>query len=281
MLYGDWVAREFNKALEKLKDKNKPLCMAYLSAFYYLFTKELDLYPELVKHVKDIARWDRMEHVAFEGFDIYEGITIFLDNDTEKNLERLKKEFDEAYLVNIRFFLIKYLKDLENLENFMKTILFHNNTKWGDRIYMDLYFKDGTILLFTDKTDPEIELRVEVNFDNSKIVLRKRIFWVSSEAIKNVLKEGIFSEYIYRIFKTLRGIDRAIRETHKSYSGASVDVIVKANGDVYVDNVLDIAPMEITERLIERVEEIVRNNRLALSDLLREKAVEHMRGLTL
>ncbi len=66
-----------------------------------------------------------------------------------------------------------------------------------------------------------------------------------------------------------------------SIGGATINLIVKSSGDVFVEDVWDTAPMEITEKLLERVEKIVRNNRLSLSDLLREKAVEHMQGLTL
>lgn len=283
MLHGDWIASEFNKALEKLKDKNKLICMAYLSGFYYLFRKELDFYPELVKHVKELARWDRMEHIAYADYDIHGETAIFLDDDIEKNMERLKEEFGEDYLVNIRFFLIKYLKDLKDLEDFMKTILFYDSTKWGGRFYMDLYFKDGTILMprERERDDTEIDLNVELNFENSKPVYKAKRLHVHTDAIKNALKESLFLDYIYRILKAVKEVERAIRETHKSFGGASIDVFVKSNGDVFVENVWDTAPIEITEKLVERVEEIVRNNRLAFSDLLKEKAVEHMRGLTL
>ena len=280
MLPGDWVASELNKALEKLKNKNSGICMAHLSAFYYLLNKELDFYPEVVKHVKELARWDRMGHIAYADYDIHGENAIFLDDDIEKNMERLKEECKE---VDIRFLLIKYLKDLKDIENFMKTILLREDTKWEERIYMDLYFKDGTIFMLKDEKDPELTLHVDLNFDidNSKLMFRKRTFLVSTDAINKALKEDIFSEYLYRILKTAKDVEGVIKKTHKSFGGATINLIVRSSGDVFVENVWDTAPMETTEKLLERVEKIVRNNRLSLSDLLREKAVEHMQGLTL
>ena len=280
---GDWVASEVNKALEELKNKNSGICMAHISAFYYLLNKELDFYPEVVKHVKELARWDRMEHIACGEYDMYGETAIFLDDDIEKNTKRLKEEFKEDYTVDIRFLLIKYLKDLKDLENFMKTILLREDTKWEEWIYIDLYFKDGTIFMLKDEKDPELTLHVDLNFDidNSKLMFRKRTFLVSTDAINKALKEDIFSEYLYRILKIAKDVEGVIKKTHKSFGGATINLIVRSSGDVFVENVWDIAPMETTEKLLERIEEIVRNNRLSLSDLLREKAVEHMQGLTL
>ena len=166
----------------------------------------------MVKHVKELARWDRMEHIAHADYDIYGENAIFLDDDIEKNMERLKEEFKEDYTVAIRFLLMKYLKDLKDIENFIKTILLRENTKWGEWIYMDLYFKDGTIFMLRDEKDPELLLHIDINFDNSKLMFRQRKFLVSTDAINKALQEDMFSEYLYRILKTAKDVEGVIKK---------------------------------------------------------------------
>lgn len=267
---------EEDKVYERLKENKKNLAIGHCSAFYSLPAKHLEQYVYVLKHVKDIAKWDEIEHVAYrKGKPWGYGILTLDSENIEDNLKKLK-EIHQDGIVIFKFSLIKDLRNLEEIEDFLKSVYLLSDDKpeWSGYLETSLYFKDGTMLEIDhgiNSDDFFLALEVYVAYKDTKIN-RKEIV-LSDELLKKALEEEVFSEYLYRILKTTKDIEKAIKDikrNHKGFRGASIKVSA-GNDDVRIANVYIVYPANITyrvgEKLIENVNAILKESGISFRDL--------------
>lgn len=297
--YMAWREKEEEKVLNRLKDNKKTLAIGHSLAFYRLDVKHLEeQYLNVIKHVKNMASWDEIEHAVYEGL----GITLTLDAENinenltklkelielrEKELTKLREEIykkgrkerinlrEEIYKkegVYLVFSLIKDLRNLEEIENFMSSMYLRSDNKkeWLEFINTNLHSKDGThircrlkygergiLYKHYDKDEFLVEFQVYVEYKDNKIHQRIKEIIVSNILLAKVLKEGLFSEYFYRLLKTAKDVEGALKHTIKNKKNEHAGVAFSVDLE---KGRVDFETIPVESRLKRKIEESIEEN---------------------